>query len=105
VKNRRNELLTLITPTEGEVVPYDAVDRYGRKLVSVTHTVFPTPFTLRYEDTGTYTYVGEANAGSLEASAVWRVKRLTNSSNTIVWADGDTEFDNVWNDRAGLVYS
>jgi hypothetical protein len=62
-------------------------------------------YALKYDAGVTYTYIGEAVPGSLLADDVWRIKRLTNADNTIVWADGDSSFDNVWNDRASLTYS
>lgn len=61
--------------------------------------------TLRYDEAATYTYVGEAAAGALTSQAVWRIKRITNADNTIVWAGGDTGFSNEWDDRTGLTYS
>jgi hypothetical protein len=62
-------------------------------------------YALRFDDTGTYTYVGEAAPGTAEATEAWRVKRLTNADNTIVWADGDADFDNAWTGHAGLTYA
>ena len=58
------------------------------------------------EASATVTYVGEAAAGSSTAAAVWRIKRitLTGSDLSIKWADGDTNFNNVWDDRAILSY-
>lgn len=60
---------------------------------------------VRYDEGATYTYIGDAAAGADEADAVWRIKRLTNATNTIVFADGDGRFDNVWDDRASITYS
>lgn len=53
------------------------------------------------------TYFGFASPGSANASAVWRIKRMSVSGNvtTIEFADGNTNFDNVWNNRASLSYS
>jgi len=54
------------------------------------------------------TYVGEATPGSANSAAVWRIKRLDESvatDLTILWADGNSSFDNVWSDRASLSYS
>lgn len=61
--------------------------------------------TLRYEEGATYTYIGEALPGADEAGAGWRIKRMTNADTTILWADGDGLFDNVWDDRTSLTYS
>lgn len=55
----------------------------------------------------TITYVGEANPGSDTSSAVWRIKRIVEDSTSISieWADGNGDFDNVYDDREGLSYS
>ena len=54
-------------------------------------------------------YTGVAAVGSSTASAVWRIKKtvLSGSSDdvTITWADGDSSFNNVWDDRLSLTYS
>lgn len=58
-------------------------------------------------DSGT-TYVGKAQIGAAEASAVWQIFRMLTGSDgdvTIQWADGDGEFDNIWANRATLSYS
>lgn len=53
------------------------------------------------------TYIGVAQVASLQASGVWQIKRIIESSGitTITYADGNAEFDNVWNNRASLTYS
>jgi len=55
----------------------------------------------------TITYVGKAVAGSTLASALWQIKKITDTSGdlSIQFADGDANFDNVWNDRESLSYS
>lgn len=77
----------------------------GTLPISGTVTPSPTQYALRYDEGATYTYIGEAAAGTAEGSALWRVKRLTNADNTIVWADGNSNFDNIWTNRAGASYS
>lgn len=52
-------------------------------------------------------YKGEAAVGSSEASAVWRIRKLTiavDGDVVEIWADGDANFDNVWANRASLTY-
>ena len=43
------------------------------------------------------------------ASAVWRIQFITYDSNgwmtSLSWADWNSDFDNIRNNRAGLVYS
>lgn len=62
---------------------------------------------LRLDETGTVTYIGLAAIGAAASAAVWQIKRLTDEPplTTIEWADGNAEFDNVWDDRASLNYS
>jgi hypothetical protein len=52
-------------------------------------------------------YFGYAAAGSSAASAVWRVKHIvvSGTTTTTTYADGNTNFDNIWNNRLSLTYS
>lgn len=51
-------------------------------------------------------YRGEAEAGSPLTSPVWRIRKITivNDDISESWADGNTNFDNVWSDRYTLTY-
>lgn len=54
------------------------------------------------------TYVGKAAVGAVTNAAVWKVFKMTTAVDgdlTIEYADGDADFDNVWDDRATLTYS
>ena len=61
----------------------------------------------RVDEASPYTYVGEAAAGTATSSASWRVSRLEASGNDVIilWADGNTNADNIWDNRASLSYS
>lgn len=51
-------------------------------------------------------YIGYAEIGAATSSAVWKVKRIvTTGGATITWADGDDNYDNIWDDRTTLTYS
>lgn len=52
-------------------------------------------------------YVGKAVPGSSTASAVWKIFRLTDSVTGTVkdYADGNDNFDNIWDNRESLSYS
>ena len=62
-----------------------------------------------YDPVGaTVAYVGKAIAGTLSSAASWQVKKLVFAADggvTTTVADGDLNFDNVWDDRASLTYS
>lgn len=62
---------------------------------------------LRVDDSATpVSYIGEAPVGSATSAAVWRIKKVDETSGTIVtWADGNSQFDNIWDNRASLTYS
>ncbi len=68
-----------------------------------------TPYATRVDSSTTpgVLYVGTAATGASESDPVWRIKSVDTSSGvTVTWADGNSEFDNVWDDRAtGVAYS
>lgn len=53
---------------------------------------------------GGYTYIGEAMPGASQASAVWRCQQI-DSNGSVLWADGNSDFDNVATDLTALSYS
>ena len=67
-----------------------------------TVTEEPT-YSLNVDDTGTYTYLGEASPGSLSSVGRWRISRVTNSSGSIAYASG-ARFDQIWDNRASISY-
>lgn len=51
--------------------------------------------------------IGMATPGSLTSDPVWRIKKIivhSASNMNILWADGNTNPDNVWDNRAVLNY-
>jgi hypothetical protein len=68
-----------------------------------------TKYAIRTDKTTTVgtTYVGYAAVASANSSAVWQIFKMVDSLGdlTITYADGNSDFDNVWNDRASLTYS
>lgn len=56
------------------------------------------------------TYVGKAHPGAATSDAVWQISRVVVTTTlpittTITWADGNTNTDNIWDNRTGLSYS
>jgi len=65
-------------------------------------------YTKLLDKDGTITYIGEAEPGSSEAAAVWRIQRVDETSDPdleIKWAEGAASFDKVWDDRLTYSYS
>lgn len=57
-------------------------------------------------DTST-TYQGWANAGTAASAASWMIRKIVKSGNvtSILWCDGDQNYNNIWDNRASLNYS
>lgn len=56
---------------------------------------------------GTVTYIGKVMPGTATSAAKWQITKLTFSSGNFTgqtWADGNGNYDNVWDDRASLTY-
>lgn len=62
-------------------------------------------FTIRIDEGATYTYVGQAVPGTATSAAEWIIKRIENSTGNILFADGNANLDNIWDNRAILTYS
>lgn len=52
-------------------------------------------------------YKGYAPAGALTSDPVWSIEKVTNDRGiySIQWAGGNREFNKVWDDRKGLIFS
>jgi len=57
------------------------------------------------EDDGTYFYICKAGSGTATSAAEWQIKRITQATGDVLWADGDSEYDNVQDNYATLSYS
>ena len=64
------------------------------------------PLANQLDQIGATTYIGEATPGTALSSALWRIKKVveTGPDVTITWADGNSDFDNIWDDRLSLTY-
>lgn len=64
-------------------------------------------YALKLDDsTPSIIYVGCAVIGTVAGDAYWQIKKIDETSGLIItWADGNAQFDNIWDDRASLSYS
>ena len=63
---------------------------------------------LDYDMSGVLIYQGEAAPGTVKSSAGWSIKKFIYSGDNLVdvlWANGNTDKINIWDDRASLSYS
>lgn len=105
--------LTAVEERMAEVVEWlESIDTASR-----LKTPFPSSFEvsnvvetnsssydLQVDDTGTYTYLGNAAPGTATSAAAWRIKRVTNATGVITHADGDSSFNKTWTARATYSY-
>lgn len=75
--------------------------------------VFPGPFhtiVMAYNGSDLLEYVGWAlpGSGGSTALAIWRIAKLAYSGTlltSVKWAEGDVDFEHIWDNRAALSYS
>lgn len=59
------------------------------------------------DTSSTVSYFGFAEIGSLTSEALWKIKKMTISGTvtSFYFADGNDNYDNIWDNRASLSYS
>jgi YD repeat-containing protein len=83
----------------------------GDSLIKATEGTLAGEYATRgdYDGSGNLIYLGRALTGSATSSAVWAIRKLSydGSGNllTIQWANGNTNYTNVWDNRVALSYS
>lgn len=56
--------------------------------------------------TATTFYLGKAAAGTATSAAAWQIMKVDESVGTVTtWANGTTDFSNIWDNRQALSYS
>lgn len=107
-KTGREIIFTLPTGTtdlqNSTTIVHSGVEEYG--------LVITNPFDIlaaKIVDSNTAgtVYTGYALTGSVTTAPSWAIKRAVTAVNveTTTWADGNTNPDNIWDNRAALSYS
>lgn len=86
--------------------PYDEYSKNALD-VHILGDVFSKCITFVDESSSTITYLGFSLPGSLTSSPVWLIQKVetTGSITSVLNCDGDSLFDNIWDNRASLSYS
>lgn len=62
-----------------------------------------------YDVDGNLVYLGKAIPGSSQGEPVWQISKfiydVDNNLISILWANGNTLFENIWNNRVSYTYS
>jgi hypothetical protein len=82
----------------------NTVPKATEKTVAGEYTV-----RFEYDVSQNLVYLGRARIGSAQAAAVWQIRKFTGydvngNPTALLWADGDKNYDNVWDSRGGLTY-
>ena len=89
-----------------KVIPSTGLD--GEIVNSINPLITTKPQLRKEIDTtdGSVIYTGLAIMSSTTDEAVWQIKRTTISGSSIKdeWADGDINFDNIFDNRGSLTY-
>lgn len=91
-----------VNGTDGVTASVDGLEFEGGILVE------EGVYAMRYDEVDeTTAYKGEAAPGTVTSDATWRIARytFTGPDVTVEFADGDKNFDNIWDNRASLSYS
>lgn len=63
-------------------------------------------YNIKITEVGSVTYIAKAATGTSQASALWQVQKIDETTGTVItWADGNGNFDNVATDLTVLSYS
>lgn len=96
--------VTAVSYVDGETPVELYADPVTHSLISAST---PTLKTILDDYTTTsVTYIGKATTGTATASATWQIQKIDETTGMIItWADGDSSFNNIWDNRASLTYA
>jgi hypothetical protein len=96
-------------PVEGNVIDMSEHGRQGGLSTGQGYKTTRNVEELTYIDaaSSSVTYIGFAQAGTATSSASWMIKKILISGNvtSIAYAGGEDNYNQVWDNRASLVYS
>lgn len=84
----------------------DAINNIKNSVSTLDSKIFFEPV-LVDESNPNIIYKGFASPAAKVEDAVWAIQKISNTGDVCAyqWADGNKNFDNVWNNRAALSYS
>jgi hypothetical protein len=100
----------MITMSDGNEIDAGEITVRSGEVVQVVQNKIgdPNMFSTRYDQINvTLAYKGEAYVGAFESNASWRIQKLVygvDGDVTITWANGNSDFTNVWDLRESLIY-
>lgn len=95
---------SLSFPVPNYVLPFKDEDGKATQAQLIDGSISSPSLDLQVDDTGTYTYLGNATPGTLTSASGWRIKRVVNATGVITHADGVSTFNKEWDERASYSY-
>lgn len=102
------ENATRMKPLPGSM----AISNLGTVTEAITNTVASYAVQIDDYTTTNVTYIGKAPVGTATSTAGWQIQKIDETTGMVItWADGNSNFDNVWGATptsgavAGLSYS
>lgn len=99
LKNTLEELKQILTRSNNFVNVFPAQSQQDLSALAALYTV-------RVDKTsqGGIIYVGSAPVASNDSDAVWQISKVDTSILSVKWAEGNTNFTNIWDDRLSLTF-
>jgi len=99
--------LTLLYGYNGSEWERLITDGSGNLKISGDINTTSIPYGIRIDEaSATVTYIGKAVPGTATSASTWQIQKIDTTSGTVItWADGNGDFDNEWDERAGYSYS
>ena len=92
-----------LTQDESLAIQAVATEETQKSVLSAIQGLGGGNYKKRVAESGGYVYVGYAAMASDTSAAVWRIKRI-GATGSEDWADGDDQFNNIWDNYATLTY-
>lgn len=106
-----DEIKSFLDAANRAIQAMAVVDEAGDHVEIATERTALNNYTLAfaYNEVGDLLYFGRALVGASKAAAVWQIKKFLYDINEnlvdVLWADGNENFDNIWNNVTDLSYS
>jgi hypothetical protein len=85
-----------------KVIPY-VDDGAGNAIMQASEDL--SAYYVVKSDNANVHYLGKAKPGTATASASWQIRKVDETSGvSVLFADGNPNFDNVWDNRESLTY-
>lgn len=110
IKRSEQDILNRSKDDEFEVLAFENLEYVPANANNVASLRRKTTENLaqRVDDytTANIIYIGIARVGTPTSDAYWQIQKIDETTGTVItWADGNDNFDNIWDNRTSITYS